>query len=486
MPGKILGLDIREDSVTAVQVKSGLKGYQITACDRVVIQGNGGLDGALKDLFEQIDPKSDLCLASIPGEQASYRNLQMPFKDPKKIRQTLSFEIETLVPFPIDDLLVDFTAIDRPDRNDILAVSVRKSYVSEYLAHVQPFGIDPEVLDIRCVPTASWLLRQEGIPYHGLLLEIDEKTITMVLYISRRIALIRTSALNSAAIAQSSEQIESCVASFCTIVQNTIHAYTWQGGEAVRPEKVFFTGIGTLHPETGNLLNRFLGIEAEQIDLSKDKRVRMEGDVARAWNPAFMNNALALALRDAKQGQGFNLRKDDFEIKRDYYGLKRELRGVAVFLLLIFSFIAADMGVDYYYLKKRYTMLDQKITEVFKQTMPEVKRIVDPVHQLKVKINEKKKSAVSIPGINSSDRVIDLLRDISDRVPKALDVRVTRMVIDPESVRMSGKTDTFNTVDSIKNELGPSTYFSNVTISSANLDQTGKRVQFEIKLQRKK
>jgi general secretion pathway protein L len=199
-----------------------------------------------------------------------------------------------------------------------------------------------------------------------------------------------------------------------------------------------------------------------------------------------MNNALALALRDAKQGQGFNLRKDDFEIKRDYYGLKREFRGAAVFLLLVFSFLAADMGVDYYYLKKRYTMLDQKITDVFKQTMPEVTRIVDPVQQLNVKINEKKRSAVSIPGINSNDKVLDLLRDISNRVPKALDVRVTRMVIDPESVRMSGKTDTFNTVDSIKNELEPSTYFSNVTISSANLDQTGKRVQFEIKLQRKK
>ncbi len=39
MPGKILGLDINEDSVTAVQVKSGLKGYQVTACGRVMIDG---------------------------------------------------------------------------------------------------------------------------------------------------------------------------------------------------------------------------------------------------------------------------------------------------------------------------------------------------------------------------------------------------------------------------------------------------------------
>ena len=38
MPGKILGLDINEDSVTAVQVLSGLKGYQVTACAQAIIE----------------------------------------------------------------------------------------------------------------------------------------------------------------------------------------------------------------------------------------------------------------------------------------------------------------------------------------------------------------------------------------------------------------------------------------------------------------
>ena len=130
-------------------------------------------------------------------------------------------------------------------------------------------------------------------------------------------------------------------------------------------------------------------------------------------------------------------------------------------------------------------MLDQRVTEVFSRTFPDVKRIVDPLQQMKVKVNEVKTSAISIPGTNSSNKVLDLLKDISDRIPKSLDVRVSRMVIDQETVRVSGKTDTFNTVDSIKGGLEPSKYFSGVTISSANLDRTGKWVQFEIKLQRK-
>jgi len=79
-----------------------------------------------------------------------------------------------------------------------------------------------------------------------------------------------------------------------------------------------------------------------------------------------------------------------------------------------------------------------------------------------------------------------LLRDISLKVPESLDVKVMSMVVDPEAVKIKGETDTFNAVDIIKKELEPSEYFSTVTISSANLNRSRKRVQFEIKLKRSK
>ena len=53
MPEKTLGLDISDDALTAVQVEGGLKGYQILACARIMIEGDDGLDEALMELFEQ-------------------------------------------------------------------------------------------------------------------------------------------------------------------------------------------------------------------------------------------------------------------------------------------------------------------------------------------------------------------------------------------------------------------------------------------------
>jgi general secretion pathway protein L len=489
VPGKILGLDITEDLVTAVQVLSGLKGYQVTACAQVIIKEDGGLEDALKELFEQMDLSSDTYITSIPAEHASYRNLQMPFKETKKIRQTLPFEIETVVPFPSEELVVDFTIIERTDESEVLGVSVRKAYIAEYLAQLQANGIDPDVLDIRCVPTVSWLLRQEETPEDGLFLEIGSKRNLMILYLKRHIALIRTFPVdeigdvsNSDADSLAPEEIESRLKTFCANVQNTMHAFAWQIKKEIRPEKVYFTSSGVLYPETQDLLKGFLDIAVEQVDLRGNRKVRLEGGVARVWNPGLLDNALALALRDDRQGQGFNFRKGAFEVKKHYSELKAWLRKAALFLIIILCLLAVDLGTDYYFLKKRYTALDKNIEEIFRKTFPEVKRIVDPVQQMRVKIQEIQNTAH--PGMKANQGVLQILKDISQRVPKSTDINVTRLVVDPETVRMSGDTDTFNAVDTIKNRLEPSDYFSAVTITSANLDRTGKRVQFEIKLQR--
>ena len=498
MPEKILGLDIDEDSITAVQVESGLKGYEITACARVGIEGEGGIHEALIRLFEPGNLKSDVYISSIWGGHVAYRNLRMPFKDAKKIRQTLTFEVESMVPFAIDELVTDFTISDRSEQSEVIAASVRKDFISEYLGHLQAHGIDPEVLDIRCVSMVPLLLKQEARPDDGLLLDIGSKTGTLIVYLKRRVALIRSFSspggefvppvshgmdLSDAHIGLS-EPVRAWFKSFCTVIRNTLHSMAWTTGRAEKPEKVFFTGAGALYPATAELLTEFLGMPAEPIDLSLDTRVRLSENAGRTWTPAFMDSALALCLRNGKQGDGFNFRKDEFEIQKTGFWLTQEFRRAMILVIIVLVFLAADLGVDYYFLKKNNRMLDERIREVFAQTFPDVRRIVDPVQQMTVKINELKTSAVPVPGSDSNRRVLDLLQDISSRIPPALTVKVTSLVIDQESVRMSGRTDNFNTVDGIKSRLETATqYFSAVTISSANLDRTGKEVRFELKLQ---
>ena len=159
MPGKILGLDINNNSITAVQVLSGLKSSEIIACCRVMIEQDQTLNQALEGLFEQIDPKSDSCIASIPAEDVSFHNIQMPFSDRKKIRQTLPFEIEAEVPLPVDDLIIDFNTSNHSDKNNVLAVCAKKEYLAECLTGLQSAGVNPDILDVRSIPMVSCWFR---------------------------------------------------------------------------------------------------------------------------------------------------------------------------------------------------------------------------------------------------------------------------------------------------------------------------------------
>jgi hypothetical protein len=145
----------------------------------------------------------------------------------------------------------------------------------------------------------------------------------------------------------------------------------------------------------------------------------------------------------------------------------------------------ADAGLEYNRLKKHYVALGVAMEEVFKETFPDVSRIVDPLQQMKVKAREEAGSTL-LPGVGAGTRVLDLIKEISARIPVDLNVRVTVITIDQDTVRISGRTSDFNMVDGIKNSLDPSRYFDGVTITSANMDRNGKHVQFELRLIRAK
>ena len=490
-------MDINKDHISAVQVISGLKGYQVTSCLSMPVEG-GNIQRALTELSQNKDLKSDSCIASIPDGDISFRNLHLPFREPKKIKQTLPFEMETQVPFPIEEMVIDFNIIDRSDQTEILAVSIKKSHVSSCLSMLKESGIEPEILDINPVPSALWLLDNYNTAGDFIFLDIGLKKNRMILLTDGRIALIRNhlcKGINNNGLTAGSndnqsspnisrDQFESCLKSLCESVLNTVHSFKWQLNREFRPEKVFITGTALLYTGTCQILKHHLGIPAERISIIEDRKIQKDYNIEKAWDPARMNNALALAMREVRKGRGFNLRKGEFSLKKNYLGPKKQFKRAVGLLLAVLIFLFVDLGMDYYSLKKRNETAENKIMEIYGQDFPSEKNVRYPIIQYEQKIKDLEKASALLPGINKGNKVLDLLKDISERIPEKFDIDVKNLVIDGETVRISGETDTFNTVDSLKNGLEPSDYFSSVTITSANLDRGGERVNFEIKLER--
>lgn len=495
MSAKILGIDINEDFVAAVQIAGGLKGFQVLSAVSVMVDKNNSPAGALKELSEKMDLKSGVYMASINGGSISYQNLVMPFRDPKKIKQTLPFEMESLVPFPVDDLVIDFNMVKTSEQSEILAVSAKKSLISEYLGTLKTLGISPALIDIRPVPIALRLFSQAEAPDNGLLIDIGLRKATVVVFLDKRIALIRNVSLENGTgsgpslkgdSTPSADEIETISKSIGLHINNTLRSYSVQIKREINPEKAFITGIGSRYPGIAGLLADRTGIAVEKVNIGRDKGIRMDYNMESKWNPALMDGALSLAMREIKKGHGFNLRKGEFEVKKNFLKILKELRKAGIGVLIIFILLMIDLGADYYLVKKRLEAAEQRCADFFRQSFPEAGDVKYPLLQMKQKIEELKESAALLPGdTGKGQKALDIINDISQRLPGTFDIDVTNMVIDTDTVRITGETDSFNTANGMESALETSPYFSDVTITKAEHDRTGERVEFEVKLQRK-
>lgn len=496
MPARITGIDMGEGHITAVQVKSGLNRYEISFCTKILLE-NGDIGEGLDRLNDSMDLKTERCFVSVPPSQVAFRNLEMPFEDAKKIRQTLPYELETLLPYPVEEIVTDFIATRPDSANEILSASIKTEAVSRYLKALDAHALDPELISVSGLSIIPWLLKQ-GAPDHFLLMNLEEKTMTLFLCGARRVALIRSFTLNAfpptgidpvnMAVDQNPQKDltagELWIDAVYSEVHHTLHACNSHRNPIVDPEQIYLTGAHAAHPDTGPLIREAFGLPVASVDISEDKRIKQGNLQAFEWVPGEMNAALALTMLDPKRDQHLNFRRGAFSKRRGKNGVKKGMKKGIIFLVLLLVLLGANRVTDYYFLKKTYEQLDVELMHMFKETLPEVTRIVDPVQQLRVAVKQLEKTRVSVSSGKSGKVTLNLLKDISARIPENLNVKISRMIIDPETVRLRGKTDTFNAVDSLKSELTPSAFFSEVTISSANMDKMDNRVKFELKLKR--
>ncbi len=477
MPRTIIGLDISEDTVTAVLVKSLMQGYQVTGCAAVPITEAGGVSVALRAVCEEIDQKGSVCNSVIEDGHVSFRNLSMPFTDLKKIRQTLVFELETLIASSVDKHIVDFIDINRSgSQTDLIAATVNKAYMAEHLSKFEPLGVEPEILDVRNLPLVNQILLQPNSPENGMLLCLGSKKCSLILFLGKKIVLIRQLPFNAHGLAKvasqaakrerelslfDSQAYEAPLVALCKLINLTLRGVQVETADDSKPEKVFITGPGALIPETAEIIGKELALPVSLLNLQETAvNIQLRETLASLYNPALMDNALGLAVRESKKAKGFNFRREEFQVKTQLVKIRKELIRASIFLSIIFVLLAVNWIVDYRDLKKRTTDLDRQITKIFTQTFPEITKIVDPIHQMNTRISELKNASGAAPGMNIDRTVLETLNDISARIPKDLEVQVDRMVVAQDAIQIRGTTDTFNTVDSIKKGLGVIRYVS--------------------------
>lgn len=476
MTDTLLCLDIHKDTVAALVVDTDSKITRVTRCaaaDRI----NQSFAEAIDQIKDQTGFVEGQCLATFGAEFFSFRNVTLPFSERKKIEQTLPFELVDHSPVDINSLLIDFI-IARSDskRADVVAAMISREIFADHLLVLTAAGLNPDNITISGLSTA--LRIADGLAEDFLLIDIGSSWASLFIVINGQLALVR-----SLAILPESEGRTWVDGVFIQNLKQTIHASPLEkGGNA--HYKVYLSGSESRVESARSALSSLLdGVEIDIFRQSVQPFIKIEQDTGGVYQPELMDRILAHVYKGGKKNRDFNFRKGPFRKKKSI----REFRDLLLKIALPLGFVIISAivyaGYRYSALNAEQESLRQQITAVFQETLPEVTRIVNPIQQLQVKNKEIRQTYSPGGGNSAGHTIIDLLTEISARIPAKYKVKVVRMVADSETVRLKGVTKDFNTVDNVQKDLKKSPYFTDVDISAANQSIQEDEVNFELKLE---
>jgi type II secretion system protein L len=492
---KILGVDFRENAVSAVLIRGSYKGTWLEAHAQVVLEQpenlEKGLESCLEAVCAQADISSAVCVAAIPSDRFFFRNILSPFTDLRKIDQTLPYALEQSLPVPVDDLVIDFIPVGctKPDNQfirwfrrlvgmmpraastRILTAAVAKTQIAAYLSCLKPFGLEPESIVPGGYALALCLMHAQNSPSNWLLVDVDKTHTALFLVLSRSLTVIR--AFPGSGTSISTAEISS---DLFPLIRQTLLASckeTWI-------DRIFLSGALADASAVASVLSEMCDLPVQPVNLVADADIRLQSDPPTYWRPETGDSALAAAMVRMIGVSSLNLRKGAFGLTTSWAAYRTGLLRTAVMAGLMVLAAFAYVRIDTQILEKRLDFLNRRIEQVLTGTFPEIMTIVEPLHQMREHVRDAQRR---IPGSDGKGqgRFIDVLARISSRIPENVPVELVRFVYDDSGLQLTGHTESFNFVEEIKRRLeGPNGGFSLVTIVSANLDNTGSRIQFHL------
>ncbi|MCK4650771.1 pilus assembly protein PilM [Candidatus Babeliales bacterium] len=153
---KILGIYVLEKSVTCAQVHvKRNKNIIEKLIEEKIEEGTPETyiertAQTIQKILSKVD-KYDLIRVCIPASLIVFKELEVPFKDTSKIRMILDYEIESMLPFPIEEAVVDFIITKQSGKNGptkILAAAIRNSDLENILKIYHEAKIEPNHISI--------------------------------------------------------------------------------------------------------------------------------------------------------------------------------------------------------------------------------------------------------------------------------------------------------------------------------------------------
>jgi general secretion pathway protein L len=500
----VMGLDIGSYSLKAVLARGGFGRLEVQRFverpldDPDDPEAPARIAEAISSFMAEHAPPGAEVICSFPGLMASTRRLNLPFTDPKKIRSTVPFEVETQVPYEIEDLVLDYQVIDRkPGRVEILVGLAQREALAAFLQMLGRAGVDPRILELDATALANIAPFLETPAGFTFLIDIGHSKTCLCGLRDRRLHSVRTIPIGGRALTEgltgdlgepraeaerrkheeglalrgpSAPAFSQSLDRLVREIDRTLMAPENAGAD--RPDRIVLFGGGARMPGLVEHLQETLGIPTDRLTLKPDEHF--------TWRPrpealAVLPQALGLALRGAVSGSTsrLNLRRGEFAYRRDFDVLARKFMPTAVVTAVLILLLVANVVVNTMKNRSIAAELDRRIKAVFHETRPDVKRVVDPMGQMHQSLDEMRRRSKALGLYGGNVTALDILREISTRVPPNLDVTLDLLSIDEERIRLHGSTRSFELVERFERELEKVPFFSEVNVGDVKAERDG-------------
>ena len=504
MPETIVGLDIGAAAIKAVAVEAkGRTDVRVRAAETVRLSHEVDPDAALKILAERMSLSSVRCVISLPASEIMFRQVTLPFRDEGRIRKALPFEVEPMLPVPVDEIVLDYLKL--PSGKLLVAAAVKQKvrmWIQRVEAALGPvFAVDVDGVLLH----AAWMY-SGGATGGGILLDVGESVTCAVFYDADAIVQIRSFAFGGQAITEalardldcdpeaaeavkrsgrhtgeSVEAREVC-RRFCDQLKNTVEFMSISETFRRNPDRITLTGGGALFEPLQKQIEETFGQTPEFLDVARSGQSEIDPTFRGDFLPQVFNTALAAAKRARSPKQSLNFRTGELAAGTSSNNFAGQLKRFAVFGAVALLLFSAGVYLDYHAQALRASQLKEQIRVIFARHAGQGAVMVDPVGQLKTRLAESQKTYGLYEGMPDVT-VVELLGEISTRIPPAIDLKLTSFYYENKIILVKGEANTMENVSTVKNELANSPHFKEVALGSTSMGPDGSKVNFDLRME---
>ncbi len=311
------------------------------------------LNAAIRDVLGQSLRPPDRVIAALDGDLASLRVVDLPVGVVKKVAEVLPGELEAMLPFDLDESVVDYQIVDRDDTTlHVMAVAAPRKHVAKRLKDLAAAGVDPLELGVGATvfEGLSELLPESMQAETLLIIDIGANSTDFCVLDGGKCVFARTVSGGLDLVEGGRrEQLGAAL-------QRTLAAYRAHR-EDKPPSRIMLAGEAAPLEGARSWISERLGLECGVVPLPSIE------DSDEETLPTYAR-AAALAARSASRGKRLDLRKGEFASTAAVGHIREQLHLIAICLGAVLLAFGVSLFARYRVASAEHDALAAKLTEV--------------------------------------------------------------------------------------------------------------------------